>query len=171
MVEFIETPAQQLGGVPPRLSIGRVAHHQQTATAEQGSGDRHQHLRCTKAAGRHHIRWSRQRGSESGGVGLGHHHMVGNPQRTHRVAEQICSLGPTFDQKQRYIPTASSDHKPRETTTRAEIDHRQRAVRQRANEVVGVMNGVVEIDRADGAASLDLAEETTKVVVRHSRGR
>jgi hypothetical protein len=34
-----------------------------------------------------------------------------------------------------------------------------------------VMNGFVEIDRADGAASLDLAEETTKVVVRHSRGR
>jgi hypothetical protein len=34
-----------------------------------------------------------------------------------------------------------------------------------------VMNGVVEVDRADGAASLDLAEETTKVAVRHSRGR
>jgi hypothetical protein len=34
-----------------------------------------------------------------------------------------------------------------------------------------MMNGIVEVDGADGAAPLDLAEETTKVVVRHSRGR
>jgi hypothetical protein len=34
-----------------------------------------------------------------------------------------------------------------------------------------VVNGVDQIDRADGTASLDLAEKTTKFVVRHSRGR
>ncbi|MEI6400664.1 MAG: hypothetical protein WCP59_00625 [Actinomycetota bacterium] len=97
--------------------------------------------------------------------------MIGNLQRTHRIPEQIGSLGSTFDQEQRHIRAASSDDKTRQTATRAEVDHRQWSVRQRPNKVVGMMNGSVEIDRADGAASLDLAEETTKVVVRHSRGR
>ena len=97
--------------------------------------------------------------------------MIGDSQRTHRVAEQIGSLSPTFDQEQRNIRPASSDDKAWQSATRAEVDHRQRAARQREHEVVGMMNGIVEVDRADGAASLDLAEETTKVVVRHSRGR
>lgn len=172
VVDLDKTPGGELVGGPASGTIRRITHQQGATGSEQGSGDRHHHTGSSKTPGSHHIGGQAKFVDHTRGVDFGHHHPFCDIQCTNRVAQQVGSLGTTFDEHQVEVGTSHTDHQRRQSTARPQIDHAPRIGGQRRDEVVGVRNGIDQVDGADRPAPLYLAEDSPKfVVVSHWQAR
>ncbi len=172
MIDLDETPGGKLVGGPPCGTIGRIAHQQHAARREYRGSEWHHHCRSTETPGRHDIGDQTEYIRHPGSIDLGHHHPLGDTECTNGIPEQVGSLGPSFHEHQLEIGSAYTDDQCRQSTARAQIDDTVRIEWQRGNEVVGVRNCAVEVDRADRSPSLEFGKNPPQfVVVRHAQAR
>ncbi len=111
---------------------------------------------------------------------MGHHiigitieddHVVFNSKRTDCIPQQINTLSPPLDQHQLQGTTPHTDHQTGKTTARAKIDSETGVIGDGSSEVTCMSDRLGEINGANCAAPLNLAEDPTKIGISHSQGR